>query len=109
MISTIPFLAVQLWPALLAALVLGFGVGLSSCGLGASRTLSRFAILFWCGAIIALGAVAASGSVPGHYGLWVEIAASLLPAYAVGGALGCGLRRVLRRGGGPDESAAAQA
>jgi len=76
-------LVTMLWPALAAALLLGTGIGWLS---GLPNRLTAPLVL--AAAIAAAFALNLSGWVPGRGGLFVESAALLLPAYALGCLLG---------------------
>ncbi|WP_407519416.1 hypothetical protein [Methylobacterium oryzisoli] len=90
-------LLAQLWPAALAALLLGLAVGWWF-GWPGDRAAHAAAVLIAAGALV-LAAVAAGEVVPGEPGLWVETAALLLVPYAIGCLAGAVLRR---RGPAPD-------
>lgn len=86
-------LVAQLWPAALAALLLGLAVGWWF-GWPGDRAAHAVAVLIAAGALV-LAAVAGGAIVPGEPGLWVETAALLLVPYAIGCVAGAAL---LRRG-----------
>lgn len=86
------------WPSLAAAAALGLAfvaIGGPGRGLFASRTWVGLAAL----AGAAGGLVASwSGLVEGRPGLWLDLAAPLIAAYAAGCVAGNGLRRLLAAG-----------
>lgn len=88
-------LVVALWPGLAAALALGLAIGALTGfpRMRATIVASALALV----ALALLGALAASGTVPGRAGLWVEIAATVLACYLAGCALGALGRRLSGR------------
>ncbi|GJD47706.1 hypothetical protein OPKNFCMD_0416 [Methylobacterium crusticola] len=86
-------LLATLWPAVLAALLVGLGAGLwAGWPAGPARRAA--------GGLLALGlglaGLALAGVVPGRAGLWLESAALLLAAYLGGCALAALASRLRR-------------
>jgi hypothetical protein len=84
-------LAILLWPALAASLLLGAGVGWLT-GLPRNGPARSGALLLAFATCVA-GGLAISGLVPGRAGLWVEGGALILGAYLVGAVILAGLSR----------------
>lgn len=88
-------LVTHLWPALLAALALGLGVGWFSCAKETSRAARVWALA--AALTFAVGCAAAMLALTsGRAGLWLETALLLGGLYLAGCCLGCLLGRWLR-------------
>lgn len=82
----------HLWPALAVSAVLGLGFTLvfgNGVGLPSARWEVRIAVLI---GLLAAGLVAILGIVPGRAGLWLDIMALCVLAYAAGTGLGAAIR-----------------
>lgn len=87
----------HLWPALAVAGVLGLGFSVvfgAGSGLPSARQDVRLAAIL---ALLTGGLLSVLELVPGRPGLWLDIAVLCALAYALGVALGAGLRRIVRR------------
>ncbi|MCJ2032928.1 hypothetical protein [Methylobacterium sp. J-068] len=82
-------LATLLWPFLALSLLLGTGIGWLA-GLPRTRAARWGAIALAVAACVTCG-LAASGTVGGRAGFWIEGSAMLLGAYLVGAALAAGV------------------
>ncbi len=85
------YLAAFHWGWLVAALLLGLGMGWISV-VHRGRPLSPRMLVLAAAIAVATAAVAAAHLLPGRFGYWCDLALALFAAYLVGCAVGTALR-----------------
>jgi hypothetical protein len=85
------YLATFYWGWVLASLLLGFSIGWIAV-VHRGHGLSRNTLLWLCGLIAALIAIALARLVPGRAGYWLDLGLVMIAAYLLGCAVGSWLR-----------------